>query len=257
MPSIVCKIDKNGVKRYYQNGRFISKDKGVKSGANCDKATKKSSPKAQTKKSAVKGSPGDYEFRKSPTPVKKPVNKAGDMASKLALRRKLQAKSKMLKEEKEKLSQKKTYYIWNFKNLLIPVDREILIPYHHIDTVSGSDLADKNFVNNLYDRHNAPRNTLIAVDSKTNDALKEIEENRVGWNEDQWNTFITFIYPNIEMTVLKKTKSKKGPAPKESKKGSKKNTPKSSKKETNVGDIIKKQPPKEKGFIERWFGDIQ
>lgn len=228
MPSIVCKIDKNGVKRYYQNGRFISKEKGVQSGVNCDKSSKETHKKAPSggglKKSTPKrGSPSDYEFRKSPspkkkTPVKKPVDKAADMASKLALRRKLKEKSKMLKDEKEKLSQKKTYYIWNFKNLLIPVDREILIPYHHIDTVSGSDLADKNFVNSLYINHNAPRNTLIAVDSKTNDALKEIEENRVGWNEDQWNTFITFIYPNIEMTILKKTKTKKGPAPKESKK---------------------------------------
>jgi len=98
-----------------------------------------------------------------------------------------------------------TYYLWNLTTLLIPGNRYIVVPLHHIDFISSDKLKDADVVHSFYQKYGLQPNTLAYVDKQTHEALKEFEEAHTTWDESRWDTFLTFIYPTLSehINVLK------------------------------------------------------
>ncbi len=220
--STVCTKGKDGRLYYFRDGKRISaaevkKPKPAKSCKLSAAAKEEKTAKAKAKKRAAKA--------KKRTPVKpqaaKP-KKAKTLKPK-APKTRIPAKPKVAKPKKEKAAPMprspvkpkavipkapkpvEELYLWDLELLLIPVNRHLLIPNHHIGYIRSDQLRDKAYIHSLYQKYGLQPNTLVYVNQKTHEALKEVEQERSSWDVARWDTFITFIYPSLsqEINILK------------------------------------------------------
>jgi hypothetical protein len=76
-------------------------------------------------------------------------------------------------------------HIWLVKEMLIPIDRNLVVPFREVG-IYPKDL--KAAVEKYGKDH------LILVDSKMNKGLHVFEDMRIGWNKEQWDAFIKTAY---------------------------------------------------------------
>jgi hypothetical protein len=87
----------------------------------------------------------------------------------------------------------------------LPDGRRLLVPFKEVDVLKYDQIKQAKQQSKVYAKHQ-DSDILIAVDTKTNDVLNDFREDRVGWDQKEWDTFETFIYPTLDKNfkLLKK-----------------------------------------------------
>lgn len=84
------------------------------------------------------------------------------------------------------------FYVWSLSQHLIPINRYALIPYKNIGETSFGDM--------LYEEeYTRPH---VYVNESNHKALLAFEELRIGWNESQWDTWLFYIYPFLDIGLV-------------------------------------------------------
>lgn len=171
---ITCTIGKDDKKYYFKDGKRISEKiaSSSKNVAPCiSKGSAKKVVKASPKKIIKKASPKKIIKALSPKKVVKKVS-----------------------PKKVKFANDEEVYIIKVGVREIPIERQIIFPNKLIVIVDKKDLKPQS----IYKKYNLEKGSLFKANKQTYEALEEIWETSLGWDEEQWNIWLSSLfYQNI------------------------------------------------------------